>query len=181
MGPCSLSDTHLEEMVTIPGMGDQRKRFEIRFKSELSWRDGTVDGVPSWYSQLLTDLILATGEGEIRYFSAKYVAPRGESHASVSVVAFTDDIVAYANFDGDPGSGSTPLEVTVTARKALNSFGLESFADGAEPAGDGLGDVRITVNYPQFSRTLPLGESDWSDRESETAELISCLRRDVVA
>lgn len=165
----------------MSGMIDQRERFDTRFRSELSWRDGTSDGVPSWYSQLLTDLILATGQDEIRYFSVKYVPPRGQNHASVSVVAFTDEIVAYANFDGDPSTGATPLEVVVTARKALGSFGLESLPGAAGQTDDGLGDVRITVNYPHFSRTLPLGESDWSDRDSETADLISCLRRDVVA
>jgi hypothetical protein len=168
-------------MVRKTMMSNQRERFETRFRSELSWRDGTSDGVPSWYSQLLTDLILATGDGEIRYFSVKYLPPRGPNHASVSVVAFTDDIVAYANFDGDPSLGATPLEVIVTARRVLSSFSLESLPTATGERDDGLGDVRITVNYPQFSRTLPLGESDWIDRDSETADLISCLRRDVVA
>jgi hypothetical protein len=172
--------TTLEAMVSMSSMSDQRERFDSRFRSELSWREGTVGGIPSWYSQLLTDLILATGHDDIRYFSAKYVPPRNQNHASVSVVAFTDEIVAYANFDGDPSTGATPLEVIVTARKALSSFGLESLP-GDGTVDDTIGDVRITVNYPQFSRTLPLGESDWSDRDSETADLISCLRRDVVA
>jgi hypothetical protein len=177
--------------VVTSSMNERRARFDARFTSELSWRDGTVGGVPSWYSQLLTDLTLATGDEDIRYFSAKYVPPRRQGHASVSVVAFTDDIVAYANVDGDPSDGATPLEVIVTARRALISFSLESLprvsVQGAsgQPDSDqpdsGLGDVRITVNYPQFSRTLPLGESDWSDRDAETAELISRLRRDVVA
>ncbi|WP_309616737.1 hypothetical protein [Salinibacterium sp.] len=162
-------------------MNNQRQWFENRFRSELSWRDGTVDGVPAWYSQLLTDLILATGDEAIRYFSAKYVPPRGPNPGSVAVVAFTDDIVAYANFAGDPSTGATPLEVTVTARRALSSFSLESEATDSEPTGDSLADVRITVNYPLFSRSLPLGASDWADREGETADLISCLRRDVVA
>lgn len=159
----------------------QREWFENRFRSELSWRDGTIDDVPAWYQQLLTDLILATGDEPIRYFSAKYVPPRGESAGSVAVVAFTDEIVAYANFDGDPTGWATPLEVIVTARRALRSFSLESVPLVDEPSDDSLDAVRITVNYPQFSRTLPLGASDWSTRDSETAELITCLRRDVVA
>lgn len=163
---------------------DQRDRFEQRFQSEVSWRDGTADGVPEWYSQLLTDLILATGNESIRYFSAKYVPPRDSTMGSVSVVAFTDDIVAYANFDGNATVGASPLEVMVTARRLLSSFSLESEATMARaPAAlaDAMGAVRITVNYPQFSRTLPLGASDWSARDSETADLITCLRRDVVA
>ncbi|MBC7591845.1 MAG: hypothetical protein H7226_12510 [Salinibacterium sp.] len=165
----------------VRNANDQREWFENRFTSELSWRDGTVDGVPSWYSQLLTDLILATGDDAILYFSAKYVAPRGPNPGSVAVVAFTDDIVAYANFDGDPGTGATPLEVIVTARRMLSSFGLESDALDTDAAANPLAAVRITVNYPQFSRTLPLGASDWTDRDSETADLIACLRRDLVA
>ncbi len=160
---------------------DQRETFEQRFRSELSWRDGTVDGVPAWYSQLLIDLILATGDEAIRYFSAKYVPPRGLMSGSVSVVAFTDEIVAYASFDGDPSAGAAPLEVIVTARRLLGSFSLESEAIDVTDVADALAAVRITVNYPQFSRTLPLGASDWSDRVRETAELITCLRRDVVA
>lgn len=162
-------------------VNDQREWFENRFKSELSWREGTVNGVPGWYSQLLTDLILATGDEAIRYFSAKYVPPREFAAGSVSVVAFTDEIVAYANFDGDPGSGAIPLEVIVTARRMLSSFSLESGVPTEAGSGGGIGSVRITVDYPQFSRTLPLGASDWSDRDSETADLITCLRRDLVA
>ena len=164
-----------------PGVNDQRERFESRFTAERSWPDGTVDDVPPWYSQLLTELILATGDEPILYFSAKYAPPRGQASGSVSVVAFTDQIVAYANFDGDLSAGATPLEVIVTARRMLSSFGLESEATESERADGGVGSVRITVNYPQFSRTLPLGASDWSDRDSETTALISCLRRDVVA
>ena len=162
-------------------VNDQRQWFEKRFMSEISWREGTSEEVPRWYSQLLTDLILATGDEAIRYFSAKYLPARGRNHESVSVVAFTDDIVAYANFDGNPSAGSTPLEVIVTARRVLSSFSLESAPDDEEHEDRGAASVRITVNYPQFSRTLPLGASDWSDRDSETADLIACLRRDVVA
>ena len=163
----------------LRNVNDQREWFENRLTSELTWRDGTADGVPSWYSQLLTDLVLATGDDPIRYFSAKYVSPRGSNPGSVAVVAFTDDIVAYANFDGDPNTGATGLEVFVTARRMLSSFGLES--DGLDTAADPLASVRITINYPQFSRTLPLGASDWINRARETAELIACLRRDLVA
>ncbi|MDJ0334412.1 hypothetical protein QMG83_04170 [Salinibacterium sp. G-O1] len=129
----------------------------------------------------MTDLILATGDEPITYFSAKYVPARDLGSGSVSVVAFTDEIVAYANFDSDPSAGSSPLEVVVTARRTLSSFSLESDMDEFAQVTDALGTVRITVNYPQFSRTLPLGASDWSTRDSETADLIARLRRDVVA
>lgn len=174
-------DTISEETVRATGMTNQREWFDNRFRSELSWRDGTVGGVPAWYSQLLTDLVLATGDEAIRYFSARYVPSQGGNPGSVAVVAFTDELVAYANLAGDPNSEATPLEVTITARRALSSFSLESpgFEDGSEATS--VADVRITVTYPQFSRTLPLGASDWADRESETVDLISCLRRDVVA
>ncbi len=163
------------------GVTDQREWFENRFQSEISWRDGTRDGVPAWHAQLLTDLILAIGDDEIRYFSAKYIPALGLLTGSLAVVAFTDKIVAYANFDGDPSMGAMPLEVMVTARRMLSSFSLESDGLSTGSISDPYGAVRITVNYPHFSRSLPLGESDWGNRESETADLITYLRRDVVA
>ncbi len=161
--------------------GEKRQRLQDRFSAELSWREGTTEGNPAWYSQLLTDLILATGDEPITYFSAKYVPSRTSDTGSVSVVAFTNEIVAYANFDGDSAAGASPLEVVVTARRSLSSFSLESSAAEVTQVSDALGTLRITVTYPQFSRTLPLGVSDWTGRDSETAELISCLRRDVAA
>ena len=156
---------------------EKRTALEERFRGERSWREGTANDVPSWYERLVTDLILATGDDEIRYFSAKYLPPRGENGASMAVVAFTDELVAYANLDNDP-SGNTPLEVIVTARRQLSSFSIESSDVGAE---DPLAGVRIAVNYPEFSRVLPLGDSDWKTRSSETSDLISRLRRDLVA
>ena len=156
---------------------DQRERFESRFRSERSWPEAASNGAAEWYSRLLTDLTLATGDEAIHYFSAKFVPSGGPRSGSIAVVAFTEEVVVYANCDGDPGA--TVLEVSVTARRTLSSFSLES--DGLAPDRAALASVRITVNYPQFSRTLPLGASDWSDRESETADLIASLRRDVLA
>ena len=156
---------------------DQRERFESRFRSERTWPEAALSGAAEWYSHLLTDLTLATGDEAIHYFSATFVPSGGPGSGSVAVVAFTDEVVAYANCDGDPGT--TVLEVIVTARRSLSSFSLES--DGSAPELARLASVRITVNYPQFSRTLPLGASDWSDRESETADLIASLRRDLLA
>lgn len=156
---------------------EKRAALDERFRGELSWREGTAGEIPAWYSQLVTDLILATGEDEIRYFSAKYLPPRGDNGASMAVVAFTDELVAYANLDNDP-SGNTPLEVIVTARRQLSSFSLESSDLTTD---DPMANVRIAVNYPEFSRVLPLGESDWKSRNSETADLIARLRRDLVA
>ena len=81
-------------------------------------------------------------------------------------------------FDGDATTGGFPIEVMVTARRSLSSFSLESLPD--DP-GDSISSVRITVHYPEFSRSLPLADSEWASRESETADLIACLRRDLVA
>lgn len=162
-------------MPTMTDDSAQRLHIEERFRAQVSWREGTVDGAPAWYEQLLSDLVLATGEDRIRYFSAEYTPARDDVGVAMTVVAFTDDIVAYVVLDGEP-DGPYPLEVVVTARRALDSFSLETGASG------GSGDaVRITVNYPNFSRALPLGESDWADRESETAQLIRRLRQDLVA
>lgn len=166
--------------MTITDTLEKRTALEERFQGERSWREGTALGVPSWYAQLVTDLILATGEDEIRYFSAKYLPARGGNRASMAVVAFTDDLVAYANLDNDP-AGNTPLEVIVTARRQLTSFSVESSDASELAANDPLAGVRIAVNYPEFSRVLPLGESDWKSRGSETADLIARLRRDLVA
>lgn len=165
-------------MQTIDDILDQRAELERRFRAQVTWRRGTADGPPEWFSQLLTDLVLATGSDDIRYFSAKYVPAKSDAGSSMAVVAFTDDIVAYAVLDGEPTPGSFPLEVVVTARRALSMFSIES-----EGAGDtaAMSDVHITVTYPHFSRTLPLAETDWADADSETADLIAQLRRDLVA
>lgn len=152
----------------------QRARFEERFRGEVTWRTGVARAIPGWYEQLLTDLVLATGSEAIRYFSAKFVPERDDHPGSMAVVAFTDDLVTYANLDDVSDEASTTLEVVVMARRSLTSFSLETFGDVTDA-------VRVTVRYPGFSRSLPLAESDWQHRDSEIAELITHLRRDVIA
>ena len=156
------------------GTRERRSAFEERFRAEVSWRDGTSDEVPPWFSSLITDLVVATGDDAIRYFSASYVPATDLHEGSMAVIVFTDDLVAYANLDL---GGASQFEVMVTARRSLSSFSIDS--EGST-GGDDLSTVRISVIYPQFSRTLPLGASDWSSREDETAELIRQLRFDLV-
>lgn len=152
----------------------QRARFEDRFRSEVTWREGVAAAIPGWYEQLLTDLVLATGTETIKYFSAKYVPECDEHPGSLAVVAFTDELVAYANLDDVAEDTTTTLEVVVMARRSLTSFSLETVGNVADA-------VRVTVRYPGFSRSLPLAESEWESRDSEIAELITHLRRDVIA
>ncbi len=161
-------------MSTPEELRAQRAAFEERFQSEISWREGMAAAIPTWYSQLLTDLVLATGTESIKYFSAKYVPEREDHPGSMAVVAFTNELVAYANLDDVSAESDTTLEVVVMARRNLTSFSLETFGDTTEA-------IRVTVRYPGFSRALPLGESDWKSRDSEIAELITHLRRDVIA
>lgn len=155
-------------------MTDQRNRFEERFRSEVTWRDGIKDEIPGWYNQLLTDLVLATGTEPIKYFTAKYVPERDDQPGSLAVVAFTPELVAYANLDDLSADTNTTLEVVVIARRALTSFSLETMGESSD-------SLRVTVRYPGFSRSLPLAESDWADHDSEIAELITHLRRDIIA
>jgi len=156
----------------------QREQFEERFRGEVTWREGTAEAVPGWYEQLLTDLVLATGPEPIKYFSAKFVPTQEDAPGSMAVVAFTNDLVTYANLDGLSPDDATSLEVVVMARRSLSSFSLETL--GEEPIGS-TKDIRVTVQYPGFSRSLPLAESDWHKRDSEISELITHLRRDLVA
>lgn len=161
-------------MSTPEELRAQRAVFEERFRSEITWREGVANAIPGWYEQLLTDLVLATGTETIKYFSAKFVPEREDHPGSMAVVAFTYDLVAYANLDDVTDELPTTLEVVVMARRSLTSFSLETFGDVSDA-------VRVTVRYPGFSRSLPLAESDWKSRDSEISELITHLRRDVIA
>lgn len=157
---------------------DQRAILEERFRSEVSWNNGTLEGVPEWIGTLLTDLVLAVGDDDICYFSSKYVPATNESAGSMAVIIFTDILVAYAALDLDPGAASPQFEVTVTARKELRSFSIET--DPGIDASTGSADgMRISVVYPDFSRTLPLGLSKWPGRDTDTASLIRNLRFDL--
>lgn len=153
----------------------QREELENRFLNEVTWREGTVDLVPLWYDRLLSDLVLAAGPEPIRYFSAKYVPSADDAPGSMSVVAFTDALVAYADLDGLAEADMAGLEVSVVARRTLSGFSLETLGDEEGAS------IRVTVRYPGFSRSLPLGASDWQDREGELAQLIAHLRRDLAA
>jgi hypothetical protein len=157
---------------------DQRSRLEDRFRSETSWREATLDGVPAWFSELLTDLVLAIGEDDIRYFSVNMTPTTGTTTGSMAVIVFTDELVAYASLDPDPALEFRQFEVTVTARRSLRSFWLETQAGyDAATSADGM---RISVMYPDFSRTLPLGPSEWPARNSDLVALLRCLRLDLV-
>jgi hypothetical protein len=156
---------------------ERRAALEARFSSESSWRDGTADGVPDWFGSLLTDLVLAIGDDEIRYFSVKLTPKDDEGHGSMEVIAFTDELVAYASLDPDPALETRQFEVVVTARSALSSFWVETDPDWT-PGSDGM---RISVIYPDFSRTLPLGESTRPDRHKDLSALLANLRLDLVA
>ena len=161
-----------------PELGHQRERFEERFRAELSWNYATTTEVGHWYSHLVNDLTLATGGEAILYFSATFAPPLGDTPGSLAVVAFTDTTVVHAHCDGDPATTAPALEVIVTARHDLTSFSLESRDSRDNPE---LALTRITVNYPLFSRVLPLGASNWWGREADTVALITALRRDVLA
>jgi hypothetical protein len=157
----------------------RRAALEERFRSEVSWREATLDAVPDWFSVLLTDLVLAIGDEDIRYLSAKFVPPVAGESGSMAVIVFTDELVAYASLDPDPALIARQFEVIVTARKSLRSYSIETIP-GYNPGPDAADGMQISVTYPDFSRTLPLGESDWPRRGSDTAALLQCLRFDVV-
>ena len=157
-------------------MSEQRAQLQKRFNAEKSWQSGTVAGIPDWFETLLSDLVIAIGEDDIRYFSASYEP----NTASMEVIVFTDELVAYATVDLDGGVTGRSFEVTVTARRALMRFSIET-EPGFDPDSRSTAGMLISVSYPDFSRTLPLGESEWPDRDSDTSALLRCLRLDVVA
>jgi hypothetical protein len=97
----------------------------------------------------------------------------------MEVIVFTDGLVAYASLDPDPTIEARQFEVIVTARGALRSFWIET-APGFDPERGDSDGMQISVVYPDFSRTLPLGKSDWPQRSSDTAALLECLRFDLV-
>jgi hypothetical protein len=156
---------------------DQRAVLEERFRLETSWREGTLDGVPSWFGTLLTDLVLAIGEDEIRYFSVNFSPKNEHLSGSLVVIVFTGELVAYASLDPEPELEHRQFEVIVTARRSLRSFSIETAPDYV-PDSDGM---QISVIYPDFSRTLPLGKSDWPHRHTDLSSLLSCLRLDLTA
>ena len=156
--------------------------LDERFLAETTWKASTRSGIPSWYGRLLTDLILVTGDEPIRYLSLNYV-PLDEDAFDADLVVFTDEIVAFARFRGDNTGAVTPFGVTACARKSLTSFGVESVASALDTGTDTEwpGAVTFTVQYPDFDRILPLAASEWPGRDTETASLVACLRRDLIA
>jgi hypothetical protein len=46
------------------------------------------------------------------------------------------------------------------------AWGIHSIVPGRGETTDG---VQISVTYPDFSRTVPLGKSDWPQRHSDTS------------
>ena len=156
----------------------RRSLLEERLRSEVSLRDVMTGEPPRWFTALLNDLVLAIGSADIRYLSANLSPGAGARAGLMAVVVFTDELVAYATLDPDPALGPAQFEVIVTARRSLTSFAIETTEtfDFADENSDGM---RISVSYPSFSRTLPLGESQWQHRGSDTRWLLRCLRDDL--
>lgn len=146
--------------------------LDERFRAETTWAAGTRSAEPVWYRRLLSALVLVIGDSEIRYLSVNYSLSGDDSLFSTDVIVLTDEIVAFASFGGEQGAEVTNVTVTGLPRRALSSFGVAVSDDGT---------LAISVSYPDFSRSLPLGASEWPHRESETTNLIECLRQDLVA
>lgn len=146
--------------------------LDERFRAETTWAAGTRSAEPVWYRRLLSALVLVIGDSEIRYLSVNYSLSGDDSLFSTDVIVLTDEIIAYATIDGEQGAEITNVNVTGLPRRALTSFGVAVSDDGT---------LAISVSYPDFIRSLPLGASDWPHRESETTNLIECLRQDLVA
>jgi hypothetical protein len=147
-------------------------RLDERFRAETTWAAGTRSAEPDWYHRLLSALVLVIGDSEIRYLSVNYSLAGEDGSFSTDVVVLTDEIVAYATFEGQKGAEVTNASVTGLPRRSLTSFGVAVSDDGS---------LAISVSYPDFARSLPLGASDWPHRDSETTDLIDCLRQDLVA
>ncbi|RFA18133.1 hypothetical protein [Subtercola boreus] len=151
---------------------DLTRRMDERFKAETTWSVAMSYDEPVWYRRLLSALVLVVGDSEIRYFSSTYAVTKGEDTSLVDVVVLTDEIIAYAAFSSDPQAPELQLNVVALARRSLTGFGVAVSDDE---------DLTISVSYPGFDKTLPLGSSDWPHRETETFNLIECLRQDLVS
>ncbi len=166
--------------MTVSDFATERRRILAhRMMSEVSWREGTASGLPDWFDVLLTDVVLAIGDEDIRYLSAKFIPTTDTAAGSMAIIVFTDELVAYASLDPDPALEARVFEVVVTARRQLRSFWIETLP-GFDPAADATDGLQISVVYPDFSRSLPLGESDWPHRADDTKALLECLRLDLV-